>query len=85
MFFLTCTYFYRIIKSYDMKPGPSFTTSVSKQETELTPEMIATGSWKTKQFKAYNLNALGTPVPRGHLHPLMKVRAEFRQIFLEMG
>jgi phenylalanyl-tRNA synthetase alpha chain len=68
-----------------MKPGPSFSTSVTKQETDLTPEMIASGSWKTKEFKTYNLNALGTPIPRGHLHPLMKVRAEFRQIFLEMG
>lgn len=47
--------------------------------------MIATGSWKGMKFKEYNLNALGSPVPRGHLHPLMKVRAEFRQIFLEMG
>ena len=47
--------------------------------------MIASGSWKTKQFKAYNLDALGIPITRGHLHPLMKVRAEFRQIFLEMG
>lgn len=68
-----------------MKPGPSFTTSVTKQETDLTPEMIASGSWKTKEFKPYNLNALGIPIQRGHLHPLMKVRAEFRQIFLEMG
>lgn len=75
----------RVVKSYLVKPGPSFTTSVKKQETDLTPEMIATGSWKEKQFKPYNLNALGTPIPRGHLHPLMKVRAEFRQIFLEMG
>jgi len=47
--------------------------------------MIASGSWKTKQFKAYNLDAQGIPINRGHLHPLMKVRAEFRQIFLEMG
>ena len=62
-----------------------FSTSISKQETDLTPEMIATGSWKTKQFKPYNLDALGVQLPRGHLHPLMKVRAEFRQIFLEMG
>nr|CAH0100082.1 unnamed protein product [Daphnia galeata] len=74
-----------VIKSYLMKPGPSFTTSVTKQETDLTPEMIASGSWKTKEFKPYNLNALGIPIQRGHLHPLMKVRAEFRQIFLEMG
>lgn len=43
------------------------------------------GSWKTKQFKSYNFNSLGMPPQAGHLHPLMKVRAEIRQIFLEMG
>ena len=43
------------------------------------------GSWKTKSFKAYNFDALGVPPTRGHFHPLMKVRAEIRQIFLEMG
>lgn len=75
----------RVIKSYEMRPGPMFTTSISKQETDLTPEMIATGSWKNMQFKPYNFNALGTRIQRGHLHPLMKVRTEFRQIFLEMG
>ena len=74
-----------MLKSYILKPGPSFSTSINKQETELTSEMIANGSWKTKQFKAYNLDALGTPVTRGHLHPLLKVRTEFRNIFLEMG
>jgi phenylalanyl-tRNA synthetase alpha chain len=74
-----------VLKSYILKPGPSFSTSINKQETELTSEMIANGSWKTKQFKAYNLDALGTPVTRGHLHPLLKVRTEFRNIFLEMG
>ena len=73
------------MKSYEIKCGSSFSTSVQKLETDLTPEMIATGSWKTKQFKPYNLQALGTSIARGHLHPLMKVRAEFRQIFLEMG
>lgn len=74
-----------VIKSYTISCGPSFSTSINKQETDLTPEMIASGSWKTKQFKAYNLDAQGIPINRGHLHPLMKVRAEFRQIFLEMG
>lgn len=43
------------------------------------------GSWKTMQFKAYNFNSLGMPLQAGHLHPLMKVRKEMRQIFLEMG
>ena len=28
---------------------------------------------------------MGIPPVRGHLHPLMKVRAQYRQIFLEMG
>lgn len=28
---------------------------------------------------------LGVPPSSGFLHPLLKVRAEFRQIFLEMG
>lgn len=46
---------------------------------------IHSGSWRDKQFKSYNFNALGAPVACGHLHPLMKVRAEIRQIFLEMG
>ena len=28
---------------------------------------------------------MGIPPVRGHLHPLMKVRTQYRQIFLEMG
>ena len=43
------------------------------------------GSWKEKKFKPYNFEALGVAPDCGHLHPLMKVRTQFRQIFLEMG
>ena len=43
------------------------------------------GSWKQRTFKEYNFDAMGIPPVRGHLHPLMKVRAQYRQIFLEMG
>ena len=68
-----------------MKKGQNFTTDVNKPETDLTQEMISSRSWENKKFKPYNLDALGVPPPRGHLHPLMKVRAEYRQIFLEMG
>lgn len=74
-----------VVKSLFVSKGPGFTTSVSKQETELTPEMIANGSWKDKSFKSYNFDALGVPPASGHLHPLLKVRTQFRQIFLEMG
>jgi phenylalanyl-tRNA synthetase alpha chain len=72
-------------KIYSLKKGPNFSTTISKAETELTPEMITAGTWKTANFKPYNFNALGISPSGGHLHPLLKVRAEYRQIFLEMG
>jgi phenylalanyl-tRNA synthetase alpha chain len=74
-----------VVKYYELSQGDNFTTTIQKPETELTPEMIANGSWKTANFKPYNFEALGIQPHRGHLHPLLKVRAEYRQIFLEMG
>jgi len=47
--------------------------------------MIATGSWKDADFKDFNFDAMGVVPDAGYLHPLMKVRAEIRSIFLEMG
>ena len=72
-------------KFYLLTKGPNFSLNISKAETELTPEMIASGSWKSANFKSYNFDALGINPPGGCLHPLLKVRAEYRQIFLEMG
>ncbi|EGT32811.1 CBN-FARS-1 protein [Caenorhabditis brenneri] len=73
------------IKGLLVSKGDSFTTSIAKPEADLTPEMIASGSWKDKQFKKYNFESLGVVPSSGHLHPLMKVRSEFRQIFFSMG
>lgn len=73
------------IKSFILKKGPEFSTTLTKLETDLTVDMLASGLWKDLKFKSYNFDALGTPPQRGHLHPLLKVRTEFRQIFLEMG
>ncbi|KAG7459341.1 hypothetical protein MATL_G00209600 [Megalops atlanticus] len=73
------------VKSYWIMKADAFSTTIVKQETELTPEMIATGSWRDKKFKPYNFDAMGVAPDCGHLHPLMKVRTQFRQIFLEMG
>lgn len=74
-----------VIKSMVLSKGPEFSLSVEKQETELTAELLASGAWQTKSFKEYNFDALGVQPDCGALHPLMKVRAEFRKIFLEMG
>ncbi|XP_065907105.1 phenylalanine--tRNA ligase alpha subunit-like [Dysidea avara] len=74
-----------ITKSYIVSKGDNFSTSVEKLDTDLTPDMIANDSWKDCTFKEYNFDAMGIPPVCGHLHPLMKVRAQYRQIFLEMG
>ncbi|XP_063431722.1 phenylalanine--tRNA ligase alpha subunit-like isoform X2 [Mytilus trossulus] len=70
---------------YKVSKGEMFTLDIERLETELTPEMIANGSWREKKFKSYDMDALGIPPDAGHLHPLLKVRTEYRQIFLEMG
>jgi phenylalanyl-tRNA synthetase alpha chain len=72
-------------KIYTLSKGPAFALTIPCLETELTPEMLQSGSWRGAEFKPYNFSALGVSPAGGHLHPLLKVRAEYRQIFLEMG
>ena len=70
-----------------MSKGENFATKVVKKEggisqlrtwelssktTDLTPEMLADGSWQTRSFKQINFDALGAPVQTGSLHPLLK-------------
>ncbi|KAB7497658.1 Phenylalanine--tRNA ligase alpha subunit A [Armadillidium nasatum] len=72
--------------SFVIKKGSAFSTMVTKQEAELTKEMIESGDWKQKSFKPFNFKSKGKLELRsGHLHPLMQLRGEFRKIFLEMG
>ncbi|KAH7697327.1 phenylalanyl (f) trna synthetase protein 1 b, partial [Aphelenchoides avenae] len=73
------------MKAFTVRKGPNFMTKLEKAEVDLTAEMIANGSWKNKTFKKYNFQALGVPPASGHLHPLLKVRSEFRDIFFQMG
>jgi phenylalanyl-tRNA synthetase alpha chain len=47
--------------------------------------MYLSGAWQTVEFKQYNFQAKGAPTNGGALHPLLKVREELRNIFLEMG
>ncbi|XP_053986444.1 phenylalanine--tRNA ligase alpha subunit isoform X1 [Hylaeus volcanicus] len=74
-----------VIKSVQLGRGEYFTTTIEKLETELTADLLVNGAWKKKKFKPYNFAALGSALEVGHLHPLLKVRTEFRKIFLEMG
>ena len=73
------------IKSYKVTKASNFATERIKMETELTSEMMRSGAWKNQAFKKYNFNAAGVPLSGGHLHPLLLVREQFKEIFLEMG
>ncbi|OAA35335.1 phenylalanyl-tRNA synthetase alpha chain [Beauveria brongniartii RCEF 3172] len=73
------------IISFKVEKGPKFALEIQKEETDLTSDMITSGAWKTANFKPYNFKALGADQNAGALHPLNKVRQEFRQIFFEMG
>lgn len=68
-----------------IKKGPNFRVVRVKGESDITHEMLVSGQWKTAVFKDYNFNALGRDTAGGHLHPLLKVRAQLRRILLDMG
>lgn len=72
-------------KTFRLTKGPKFALERKKPATDLTHEMILKGTWKDQDFKEYNFNALGIWPQGGHLHPLLKVRTQFRKIFTSMG
>lgn len=72
-------------KSYTINRGPSYAPTRTKKAADLTKEMLDSGAWKSTPFKPYNFQTLGESVNGGYLHPLLKVRSEFRKILMEMG
>ena len=69
---------------YSIGKGPKYGVK-DERATALTDDMLRTGAWKTVEFKPYNLEAAGKMPLGGYLHPLMKVRTQFREVFLELG
>lgn len=73
-------------KIFTYAKGPSYAAErAAKAAGDLTREMLADGSWKDRTFKDYNFTAQGAEVDGGALHPLLKVRQEFREILMELG
>lgn len=81
---------------FSVEKGDHFSLDIRKQETDISVEMLQrfvhsedqltySGAWKNANFKPYNFNAMGVPPKVGALHPLMKMREAFRNIFFEMG
>jgi phenylalanyl-tRNA synthetase alpha chain len=42
--------------TFKISKGPKYALEVVKEETDLTPEMLASGSWKTATFSACSPN-----------------------------
>lgn len=70
---------------YLVQKGAKYAKVMPVEVTDLTPEMLESGSWKTANFKPYNFASLGGVQGAGALHPLNKVREEFRKIFFHQG
>ncbi|AMD20255.1 HDL489Cp [Eremothecium sinecaudum] len=71
--------------SFNVVKGPEFSLELTKMETDITSDMVVNGSYKNLNFKPYNFNSQGVEPQSGALHPLNKVKEEFRQIFFSMG
>jgi len=72
-------------KSYTIVRGSSYAPQRVKKYADLTKDMLENDAWKSIAFKNYNFLTLGEKVGGGYLHPLLKVRAEFRKILMQMG
>lgn len=73
------------VNTYSVEKGVEFSVEIKKLETDITAEMVQSGSWSKAAFKPYNFCSQGVFPHSGALHPLNKVREEFRQIFFSMG
>ncbi|CAA7044814.1 unnamed protein product [Microthlaspi erraticum] len=67
---------------YSVKKGPKYAPKRKTFATDLTVGNLK--NWKELEFKEYNFNAKGQPVDAGHVHPLLKVRKQFKDIFCQM-
>ena len=71
---------------FEIKPGNNFTDKILILKADLTAEDLANETWKDEnKFKDMNIKSEGKELVSGGLHPLLKVRTEFRQILLQMG
>lgn len=71
--------------TYTVAKGSRYAREIPVEHTDLTTDMLQAGSWKTATFKPYNLKAQGAYQTGGALHPINKVRSEFRDIFFNVG
>jgi phenylalanyl-tRNA synthetase alpha chain len=58
---------------------------VRVEANELTPEMLADGSWRAVQFRPYDVALAAESLAPGKAHPLVRIVEETRQAFFALG
>jgi phenylalanyl-tRNA synthetase alpha chain len=56
-----------------------------EEVSQLTVDLIRSGSWKKTKFRSFDISAPVNPSPIGKLHPFNVLISDIRRIFLEMG
>ena len=58
---------------------------IEEEITQITPEMLITGSWRGKKFLSYSPSDKVPERYPGRFHPLTEIIEKVRRIFLELG
>ena len=56
-----------------------------REVTQLTPELLAEGGWRTVTLKPYDVTLAAEILTPGKEHPFRRILEETRRVFLEMG
>lgn len=56
-----------------------------EEVTQLTPELLSSGGWRSKIFRKYDIYAPVKPVLAPRLHPLTHIIELIKSIFVELG
>lgn len=75
----------RQVTTFSVTKGSLYAPVRGQMARDLTVDMLQSGEWQELTFKPYNFQAMGLEGRNGNLHPLLKVRSEFRRILMEMG
>ena len=73
------------VRSYFVTKGPQWALVRQKPATDLTADILESALAGQVRFKEYNFETLGGQFKVGGLHPLLKVRDDFKSVFLGMG
>ena len=75
----------RIVTLTDAGLKLSGQVSTEDQVSEITPDLLKNGTWRGRDFRRYDLNALVERINSAVFHPITFLKDRVRRIFLEMG